>query len=283
MDEQKRKKISIIGSFLFHIFIFLFISITGLLKFTTLPQYDEIVEITSVSGSGGGSASANITDSTYTPPLEPAPVEQAPITPDSILQHSDIATTNVTYEQIQELQEKVEKHEISTEEAVIAPPINNNVEHSNHHNGNNATINTNDDTGSSNGTGTDSGSSEGTGDGESSGSGSGSGVGDSDGNDDNDDNVYSNPAIPPRIIKSPTPKYPIKERNNKIEGVSIVRFLIGKDGSIESAEIISSSGSSALDEAALNTAYKWQFLPAKNTNGQDVRCYATQPFTFQLK
>ena len=33
---------------------------------------------------------------------------------------------------------------------------------------------------------------------------------------------------------------------------------------IESAEIISSSGSSALDEAALNTAYKWQFLPAKN-------------------
>ena len=54
MDEQKRKKISIIGSFLFHIFIFLFISITGLLKFTTLPQYDEIVEITSVSGSGGG-------------------------------------------------------------------------------------------------------------------------------------------------------------------------------------------------------------------------------------
>ena len=272
MDEQKRKKISIIGSFLFHIFIFLFISITGLLKFTTLPQYDEIVEITSVSGSGGGSASTNITDSTYTPPLEPAPVEQAPITPDSILQHSDIATTNVTYEQIQELQEKVEKHEITTEEAVIAPPINNN-----------ATINTNDDTGSGNGTGTDSGSSEGTGDGESSGSGSGSGVGDSDGNDDNDDNVYSNPAIPPRIIKSPTPKYPIKERNNKIEGVSIVRFLIGKDGSIESAEIISSSGSSALDEAALNTAYKWQFLPAKNTNGQDVRCYATQQFTFQLK
>ena len=247
MDEQKRKKISIIGSFLFHIFIFLFISITGLLKFTTLPQYDEIVEITSVSGSGGGSASANITDSTYTPPLEPAPVEQAPITPDSILQHSDIATTNVTYEQIQELQEKVEKHEITTEEAVIAPPINNNVEHSNHHNGNNATINTNDDTGSGNGAGTDSGSSEGTGDGESSGSGSGSGVGDSDDNDDN------------------------------------VRFLIGKDGSIESAEIISSSGSSALDEAALNTAYKWQFLPAKNTNGQDVRCYATQQFTFQLK
>ena len=226
MDEQKRKKISIIGSFLFHIFIFLFISITGLLKFTTLPQYDEIVEITSVSGSGGGSESANITDSTYTPPLEPAPVEQAPITPDSILQHSDIATTNVTYEQIQELQEKVEKHEITTEEAVIAPPINNNVEHSNHHNGNNATINTNDDTGSGNGAGTDSGSSEGTGDGESSGSGSGSGVGDS---DDNDDNVYSNPAIPPRIIKSPTPKYPIKERNNKIEGVSIVRFLIGTE------------------------------------------------------
>lgn len=93
--------------FISHIYIS-FISITGLLKFTTLPQYDEIVEITSVSGSGGGSASANITDSTYTPPLEPAPVEQAPITPDSILQHSDIATTNVTYEQIQELQEKVE-------------------------------------------------------------------------------------------------------------------------------------------------------------------------------
>ena len=42
MDEQKRKKISIIGSFLFHIFIFLFISITGLLKFTTLPQYDDV-------------------------------------------------------------------------------------------------------------------------------------------------------------------------------------------------------------------------------------------------
>lgn len=96
----------------------------------------------------------------------------------------------------------------------------------------------------------------------------------------NDDNIYNNPVVPPRVTKSAKPKYPANERNNKIEGVTVIRFLLDKDGSIESATIFSSSGNSALDEAALNAAYKWSFTPAKNSNGQNVRCYVTQPFTF---
>lgn len=279
MNEQKRKKISIIGSFLFHIFIFLFISITGLLKFTTLPQYDEIVEITSIGGGSNGSTSSNITHSTYTPPTESIPVEQAPITPDSILQHSDTATTNVTYEQIQELQEKIEKHELKIEDAVIAPPTNNNIEPSSYNN-NHATTNTNGEMNSNEGIGKGSGSSDKDKNGTGTGTGNNSGTGNNYGNDDN---IYNNPVVPPRVTKSAKPKYPANERNNKIEGVTVIRFLLDKDGSIESATIFSSSGNSALDEAALNAAYKWSFTPAKNSNGQNVRCYVTQPFTFKLK
>ena len=279
LDERKRKKISLIGSFAFHIFVFLFVALTGLLKFTTLPLHDEIVEITAISGGGGGGSASSAVHETYTPPTETAPVENAPITPDSILEHSDTAKTNVTYEQIQELQEKVEKHEIDVKEAVIeAPnpnPTNNNSVTDTNTTGNGVGTGTND--GDNKGQGEGSGDGEGTGTGE--GNGNGNGLGDGSGDDNN---IYNSPAVAPRIVKSPSPKYPANERNNKIEGTAVVRFLIGKDGYPESVEIASSSGNAALDQAALNAANKWKFIPAKNGNGQSVRCYATQQFTFQI-
>ena len=270
MDEQKRKKISILGSIAFHIFLFLFIALTGLLKFTTLPLHDDIVEITSVNtgsaGNNGGSSSKTLSDFTENALKNTDPIAETTITSDSLLQHSDTASTNITYEQIQHLQ----KTDTSSK----------NINQSNMNNtsskiGNNESKTISLENGDGNGDNNGSGNSSGFGNGDNNGSGNGFGS-------SNTDTIYNSPAIPPRVIKSPKPKYPTNERNNKIEGISSIRLLIGKNGNVESAEIAGSSGSSALDQAALETAYKWKFIPAKNSNGENIRCYAIQPFAFKI-
>ena len=116
----------------------------------------------------------------------------------------------------------------------------------------------------------------GSGNGSGNGTGTGSGIGPGNG-------IASNPAIPPRIIKSVQPVYPIAERNAKIEGTATVRFLINTDGSVEEVIVVTSSGNSNLDAAAVNACYKWKFTSARNMSGQNIRCYANMPITFKLR
>ncbi len=133
---------------------------------------------------------------------------------------------------------------------------------------------------SSNNTGEGSGSGSGTGSGGGHGSGvgtgSGSGIGPGNG-------ATSNPAVPPRIIKSSQPVYPSAERNAKIEGTAILRLLITTDGTVENVTVVSSSGNSNLDAAAVKACYKWRFISAKNSVGTKIPCYANIPITFKIR
>lgn len=77
-------------------------------------------------------------------------------------------------------------------------------------------------------------------------------------------------------------KYLPVAAENGIEGRVIVQFVVGKDGSIHSAQVVRGVDS-ALDKEALrvvNSMPKW--VPGKQ-NGQSVNCKFTLPVVFRLQ
>ena len=77
------------------------------------------------------------------------------------------------------------------------------------------------------------------------------------------------------------PEYPDALRSHGIQGRVRVQMVVGRDGSVESASVISGSGYGAMDAAAVEAAYTYQFEPAEK-QGIPVRCYATKTFVFGL-
>ena len=76
-----------------------------------------------------------------------------------------------------------------------------------------------------------------------------------------------------------TPKYPRVSRKRGERGQVLVRVFINRDGSSERVEIEQSSGFNRLDKAAMDSARKCRFIPAKR-NGKPVKTLATIPYTF---
>ena len=90
------------------------------------------------------------------------------------------------------------------------------------------------------------------------------------------------PAVPPRVTRSRMPSYPETCRKSGITGTAVVRFLVGKNGGVESVILARSSGNASLDQAALNAAGGFRFKPGLDGYGRTIRCYAYQPFAFRL-
>lgn len=128
--------------------------------------------------------------------------------------------------------------------------------------------------GETGGTGTGGGEGTGAGTGQGSGEGSGSGAGQGSGS--------GVPVIPPYLVSSTDPRYPPAARNREIEGTVYVKMLVSSGGSVENAFVARSSGNEALDGAAVEAVYNWNFSPAKDTYGSPVRCYITMPVNFVL-
>lgn len=76
-----------------------------------------------------------------------------------------------------------------------------------------------------------------------------------------------------------TPKYPRVSRKRGERGKVLVRVFINRDGSSEKVELEQSSGFNRLDQAAMDSAKKCRFIPAKR-NGRPVKTLATIPYTF---
>ena len=68
-----------------------------------------------------------------------------------------------------------------------------------------------------------------------------------------------------------------------IEGSVQVRMIVSASGSVESAEVSSSSGYRAMDKAAVQAAYGYSFSPALNVYGEPVRCAVTRTVRFVLR
>ena len=69
--------------------------------------------------------------------------------------------------------------------------------------------------------------------------------------------------VSPKPSYQPKPKYPAIARRRGVEGTVILEIFVANDGRVTQAMVIESSGSSALDRAALKTIKTWQFPPSQ--------------------
>lgn len=57
------------------------------------------------------------------------------------------------------------------------------------------------------------------------------------------------------------PEYPVMARLKRIEGTTVLEFKVERDGSVSNVRIVKSSGSSILDESAVNAQKQWRYKP----------------------
>jgi protein TonB len=85
----------------------------------------------------------------------------------------------------------------------------------------------------------------------------------------------------PWIISSPAPEYPREARRKGWIGRVGVHVLISDKGTVQQAEVLSSSGYGELDDAALKALRRWIFHPAKK-EGRAVTAWVVVPVLFRL-
>ncbi|MCE9670162.1 energy transducer TonB [Myxococcus stipitatus] len=88
---------------------------------------------------------------------------------------------------------------------------------------------------------------------------------------------------PPAVLKQVTPDYPRRARNEGIQGLVLVRIIIGTDGEVEPQHTRVIRSIPALDEAAIAAVNRWRFSPAIGHHGRPVRVIVELPVQFSLK
>jgi protein TonB len=71
------------------------------------------------------------------------------------------------------------------------------------------------------------------------------------------------PTPPVPVAGNPPPRYPESARRRGVEGTVLVRLVISGRGEVTGAEVIESSGSDLLDQAALGALRQWRFTPGR--------------------
>jgi protein TonB len=94
------------------------------------------------------------------------------------------------------------------------------------------------------------------------------------------------PVVPPRFnadyLRNPAPPYPALARRMGEQGRVVLRVLVSPAGLPEKVELKSSSGSSRLDQSALDTVRHWKFVPARQGN-TPVPAWVLVPISFTLQ
>jgi len=86
---------------------------------------------------------------------------------------------------------------------------------------------------------------------------------------------------PPQLIKYVSPKYPSLARQAGVEGTVLLRVVVGVDGKVEAASVITSDCTPAMEKAALAAARQFIFKPAKQRT-VPVRASMAVPIRFKL-
>ena len=87
-------------------------------------------------------------------------------------------------------------------------------------------------------------------------------------------------SLPNPISRDP-PIYPEKLRNNRVEGLVIVKFIVDEDGNVVDPKIESSTHT-GFNQSAIDAIEKWKFTPGIS-KGQVVKTTMRIPFRFDLK
>jgi periplasmic protein TonB len=94
------------------------------------------------------------------------------------------------------------------------------------------------------------------------------------------------PLVPPNFnasyLQNPAPAYPPVARRMGQQGKVMLRVMVNAAGAADKIEIRSSSGSSLLDDAALDAVKRWRFVPARQGD-QAVNAWVLVPITFALE
>jgi len=83
-------------------------------------------------------------------------------------------------------------------------------------------------------------------------------------------------------LRNPAPTYPPLARRMGEEGKVILRVSVNPQGTADSVEIRTSSGSPRLDEAAQKTVRNWKFIPAKRGDAA-IQSWVLVPIIFKLE
>ena len=98
--------------------------------------------------------------------------------------------------------------------------------------------------------------------------------------------VIAATTIPPRFdaayLRNPSPAYPSLARRMREQGRSLLRVLVSAEGAAEKVELKTSSGSTRLDHAALDTVARWRFVPARQGE-RPVAAWVLVPISFSLE
>lgn len=78
------------------------------------------------------------------------------------------------------------------------------------------------------------------------------------------------------------PQYPKRSEDKGEEGTVVFRFLVGTDGSVQSSQLVKSSGFERLDSAAREAFMRCKFTPG-TVDGAPVASWVRQPFAWRLK
>ncbi len=91
---------------------------------------------------------------------------------------------------------------------------------------------------------------------------------------------------PPRsdaaYLQNPQPRYPMSARRRGEQGTVVLKVLVTAEGQAGSVSVQSSSGSPALDQAALEAVKNWKFVPARQGT-QPVEGWHLVPIVFKLE
>jgi protein TonB len=88
---------------------------------------------------------------------------------------------------------------------------------------------------------------------------------------------------PPAVLKQVAPDYPRRARSDGIQGLVVVRIIIGTDGKVEPQHTRVIRSVPALDQAAIDAVSRWRFSPALGREGRPVRVTIDIPVEFSLK
>jgi protein TonB len=96
--------------------------------------------------------------------------------------------------------------------------------------------------------------------------------------------VYSQSELdhPPKIKTMVKPDYPMLAKRANREGVVRVRFLVGKDGRVSNAKVLSAPVGLGFEEAAMSAVKSWVF-ETPTVKGQPVSAWIVQSIRFQLE
>ncbi len=86
---------------------------------------------------------------------------------------------------------------------------------------------------------------------------------------------------PPVLISSLKPSYPYRARRLGVEGVVVVKMLVGEDGRVKKVKILKADPPGFFEDAVISAVKSWRFVPAKE-DGKPVPCWVVKPIRFRL-